>query len=245
MTRILSVACLAALLTASAHADLKMVQTTTINNPQITAALQSMSAQQRAQVQKSGSPFFQNGPQVTTIYVHGKKSRLDYGGFSFIADTGTHQLLTLNRATHTFSMRPLSAQDAAGPSGATVRDTHQTKMILGHLVHHYIVATANVAGAGSQLKADIWAAPDLSQPAAYGQSSGVTAPMQALMRRVKGLPLETTIVLAGSPLGTVTAKSVVRSVSTAPVSPALFAVPAGFHPGPTGSNLMGGMQMGQ
>ncbi len=231
----LAVAALAgALAMPAAHADLTLVQTTTISNAQITAALQSMTPQQRAQVQKSGSPFFQTGPQTATIYTHGKQSRLDYGGYTFIADPSKGQVLTLNRRTHTYSTRPLPAGQSGGFAGATVRDLHQSKTILGHVAHHYTVSTANVGGAGSQLKADVWAAPDLAQPSGSLTGGGPTGPLQSLLRQVKGLPLQTTVVIAGSPVGTVTAKSLAKSLSTQPVSAALFALPAGYKPGPTG-----------
>lgn len=234
-----------ALAAPAAHADLTLVQTTTISNPQITAALQSMTPQQRAQVQKSGSPFFQTGPQTITIYTHGKQSRLDYGGYTFIADPATHQVLTLSRRTHTYSSRPLPQAQSGGFGGATVRDLHQSKTILGHVTHHYTVATANVGGAGSQLKADVWAAPDLAQPTASLTGGGPTGPLQSLLRQVKGLPLQTTVIVAGSPVGTVTVKSIARSLSTRPVAPSAFALPAGYKLGPVsppggGASPMGG-----
>jgi hypothetical protein len=110
-----AVAALAGALAApAAHADLTLVQTTTISNPQITAALQSMTPQQRAQVQKSGGPFFQTGPQTMTIYTHGRQSRLDYGVYSVIATPDARQVLTLNRRTHTYSTRPLPANGGGG-----------------------------------------------------------------------------------------------------------------------------------
>ncbi len=223
-----------ALAAPAAHADLTLVQTTTISNPQITAALQSMTPEQRAQVQKSGSPFFQTGPQTVTIYTHGKQSRMDYGSYTFIADPGTHQVLTLNRRTRTYSTRPLDPNQGGGVSGATVRDLHQSKTILGHVAHHYAVATANVGGAGSQLKADVWAAPDLAQPSGSLTGGGPTGPLQSLLRQVKGLPLQTTLIIAGSPVGTVTAKSVATSISTQPVALSVFSLPTGYKPGPTG-----------
>lgn len=229
-----AVTALAGVLAApAAHADLTLVQTTTISNPQITAALQSMTPQQRAQVQKSGSPFFQTGPQTVTIYTHGKQSRLDYGGYTFIADTGKGQVLTLNRRAHTYSTRPLNPNQNSGIAGTTVRDLHQSKTILGHVAHHYTVATANVGGAGSQLKADVWAAPDLTQPTSSLTGGGPTGPLQSLLHQVKGLPLQTTVIIAGSPVGTVTAKSVAKSISTKPVALSAFALPAGYKPGPT------------
>ncbi len=216
----------------AAHADLTLVQTTTISNPQITAALQSMTPQQRAQVQNSGSPFFQTGPQTTIIYTHGKQSRLDYGTYSFIADPAKGQVLTLNRRTRTYSTRPLGPSQSGGFAGATVRDLHQSKTILGHVAHHYVVATAGVGGAGSQLKADVWAAPDLAQPSSSLTGGGPTGPLQSLLHQVKGLPLQTTVVIAGSPVGTVTARLISKSVSTRPVSPSVFVLPAGYKPGP-------------
>lgn len=230
-----AVAALAGALAApAAHADLTLVQTTTISNPQITAALQSMTPQQRAQVQKSGGPFFQTGPQTMTIYTHGRQSRLDYGVYSVIATPDARQVLTLNRRTHTYSTRPLPANGGGGFAGAAVRDLHQSKTILGHVAHHYTVATANVAGAGSQLKADVWAAPDLAQPSGSLTGGGPTGPLQSLLRRVKGLPLQTTLVIAGSPVGTVTAKLVAKSISTRPIALSVFALPAGYRPGPVG-----------
>lgn len=233
-----------ALAAPAARADLTFVQTTTINNPQITAALQSMTPQQRAQVQKSGSPFFQTGPQTVTIYTHGSQSRVDYGAYSVIANTATHQVVTLNRRSRTYSTRPLPPSQGNPFSGMTVRDLHQSKTILGHVAHHYTVATANVAGAGSQLKADVWAAPDLAQLSSSLTGGGPTGPVQSLLRQVKGLPLQTTVTVAGSPVGTVTVKSVAKSLSTRPVAASAFALPAGYKPGPVvppgGASPMGG-----
>lgn len=242
--RVCAVAALTGALAApAAHADLTLVQTTTISNPQITAALQSMTPQQRAQVQKSGSPFFQTGPQTTTIYTHGRQSRLDYGAYSVIADPAKGQITTLNRRTRTYSTRPLAQNQSGGFAGATVRDLHQTKTILGHVAHHYTVATANVGGAGSQLKADVWAAPDLAQPTGSLTGGGPAGPLQSLLRQVKGLPLQTTLVVAGSPVGTVSVKLLARSLSTRPVAASVFALPAGYKPGqvaaPGGSSPLG------
>ncbi len=235
---VIAAAAFAALLAPlPARADLTLVQTTTIINPQITAALQSMTPQQRAQVQRSGNPFFHSGPQTTTLYVQGKKSRLDYGAYTVIADPGTGRIVTLNRKTHTYSTRPYSAGSGGGIAGATPRDTHQTRRILGHVAHRYIVQTANVAGAGSQLKADVWAAPDLPRPALLDGAGGGQSPAQALLRQVKGLPLQTTVVVAGSPLGTITLKSLAKSVSIAPVAASVFALPPGFKAGNTGSPM--------
>ncbi len=218
---------LAALTASAARADLKVVQTLRIDSPQIKAYLESMTPEQRAKMGHSGNPMFSGAPQVTTLYVHGSKSRADIGQMTYVSDAATNQTTVIDRRSHTFT----TVQTPATPAGqitATVKDTGQKKVIQGHPSRRYAMTATLASQPGTVIQGDIWAAQDLPRPTLPASGQGPMAVMQGLMRKIKGFPLKTTMAVTGSPLGNTTVTSSVVSVSQAPVPASAFAVPAGY-----------------
>ncbi len=222
-------AALAALSVATAHADLKVVQTTQVDSPQLDAYMQTMTPQQRAQMAHSGS-LLGGGPQQSTIFVHGTQTRADIGGMTYLVNSATHQTVVLNRRRHTYITRPYQAPGAGGASQiqATVKATGQTKMVAGHPARRYTMTATVPSQPGTIIRGDIWAALDVPQPAQIATGSGPFAAIQSQFRKVKGYPLKTSLAVTGSPMGDTTINSSVVSVSKAPLPASVFAIPAGY-----------------
>ncbi len=211
----------------AAHADLKIVQTTQLDNPQLKAYEETMTPQQKAQMAHSGNPLFQSGPQQTTLYTQGTRTRLDIGFMTYLVDSAAHQTNAINRHTHTYTAQSYRAPAAAGTQ-VTVKDTKQTKLIAGHLCRHYLTTATLASQPGTLIQGDIWAAQDIPQPSALTAGSGPLAALQSQFRKIKGYPLKSSLVVTGSPLGNTTVQTSVVSVSQAPLPSSLFAVPAGY-----------------
>ena len=223
-----TLAALAVLTAASAaRADLKVVQTLRIDSPQLKAYLDSMTPAQRAQMSRSGNPMFSGAPQVTTVYLHGGKSRADIGPMTYVSDAATHQTTVIDRRRHTYSVMA-TPSGGAGQITATVKDTGQKKVIQGHPSRRYAMTAALASQPGTVIQGDIWAAQDLPSPSLPASGQGPMAVMQGLMRKVKGFPLKTTMAVTGSPLGNTTVTTSVVSVSKAPLPASAFTVPAGY-----------------
>lgn len=225
---------LAALTVSAARADLKVVQTLKIDSPQLKAYMDSMTPAQRTQMSRSGNPLLSGGSQVTTLYVHGSKSRADVGPMTYLSDSATHQTTMIDRRKHTYATVPMPAA-AAGQITATVKDTGQKKVIQGHPSRRYAMTATLPSQPGTVIQGDIWAAQDLPSPTLPASGQGPMAVMQNLMHKVKGFPLKTTVSVTGSPLGSTTVTSSVVSVSQAPVSASMFTVPAGYTKSATGA----------
>ena len=215
-------------LAASAQADLKVTQTTKIDNPQLQAMEETMTPQQKAQMAHSDNPLLQSGPQLSVVYVRGAMTRADIGSMTYLMNTSTHQATVLNRRSHTYMTPPYRSQSAAGQMTATVKDTGQTKTISGHSARHYTLNMTSPSLPGMIIEGDIWAAQDLPQPPMLGTGGGPFAAIQSQFRKVKGYPLKTSVVVTGSPMGNTTVQSTVISVSQAPLPASLFAIPAGY-----------------
>lgn len=224
---LLLTACTLASLGGAAHADLKVVQTTRFDSPQITAYLQTMTPQQKAQMARSGNPLFQSGAQQTALYTRGSRTRLDIGTLTYLADSAARQIDVVNRHTHTYSVQPYRAPSASQTT-VTVKDTKQMKMIAGHLCRHYFTTATLASQPGTLIQGDIWAAADIAQPAALSVGSGPFAALQSQFQKIKGFPLKSSLVVTGSPLGNTTVTTAVVSVSKSPLPASTFAVPAGY-----------------
>lgn len=211
----------------AAHADLKVVQTSKIDNPQLKAYEDTMTPQQKAQMAKSGNPLFQSGPQQTALYVQGVHTRLDIGTVTYLVNSASHQTDVINRRTRTYTVQPYHAP-AAGQIAVVVKDTKQTKLIAGHLCRHYLTTATLASQPGTVIQGDIWAATDIPQPEALSAGSGPFAALQSQFRKIKGFPLNSSLTVTGSPLGNTTVQTSVVSVSKAPLSGSLFTVPTGF-----------------
>ena len=217
-------------LASAAHADLKVVQTTSFDSPQYQAAMEAMTPQQRANMEKSGSPLAGIGGHKTTLYFgSGHKVRADLGTVTYLVDASGHQATQLNTKTHTYRTHAYAPPRAsAGQFAATVKSTGQTKMILGHRATRYTLSATSASLPGTIIQGDIWAAADLPQPPLMS-SGGPYAQLQTLIKKIKGYPLISSIVITGSPLGNTTFKSVVTSISKTALPASTFAIPAGYH----------------
>jgi len=211
----------------AAHADLKVVQTTRIDNPQLKAYEDTMTPQQKAQMAHSGNPLFQGGPQQTALYTKGSRTRLDIGTLTYLVDSASRQTEIVNRRTHTYSVQPYRTP-SAGQTTVTVKDTKQTKVIAGHLCRHYFTTATLASQPGTLIQGDIWAAADIPQPAALSAGSGPFAALQSQFQKIKGFPLKSSLTVTGSPLGNTTVQTSVVSVSKSPLPASTFAVPVGY-----------------
>ena len=211
----------------AAHADLKVVQTTRIDSPQLKAYEETMTPQQKAAMAHSGNPLFQSGPQQTALYTQGAHTRLDIGTLTYLVDSAAHKTEVINRRTHTYRVQPYRVP-SAGQTTVTVKDTKQTKMIAGHLCRHYFTMATLASQPGTIIQGDIWAAQDIPQPAALSAGSGPFAALQSQFQKIKGFPLKSSLVVTGSPLGNTTVQTSVVSVSKAALPASTFAVPAGY-----------------
>ena len=225
---VLAASALAALTASAARADLKVVQTTTIDSPQLKAYMETMTPQQRAQMGRSANPLLSGAPQRTTVYVHGTKTRADIGPVTYIVDAATRQATTVNRTTRTYTSQPYTQPSAGGSPNATVKDTGQIKMIAGHPSRRYFLTATIPSQPGTLIQSDIWAAQDLSQPPPLTTGGGPLSSLQNLFKKIKGYPMQSSLAITGSPLGSTTVKTSVVSVSQAPLPASLFAIPAGY-----------------
>lgn len=235
----LAAVALASLAVSGAHADLKVVQTTQIDNPQLKAYMDTMTPQQRAQMSRS-NPMFSGGPQQATVYVRGSKTRADIGPMTYLVDTLTKQSVVINRRAHTYSIQPFRLPNSAGQSQTSVQDTGQTKIIAGHLSRHYILRASLASQPGTLIQSDVWAAQDIPQPPMLASGGGPLASLQSLLKKVKGYPMKSSLAVTGSPLGNTTIRTSVVSVSKAPLAPSVFAVPAGYKKAAMNGGGMGG-----
>ncbi len=241
ISRTLPVAAILALLTGAARADVKITQATTIDNPQLAAAMQSMSPEQKAQMAKMGM----GGTILSTTYISGGKSRTDVGDAnSVIVNKGSGQVTTLNRIAHTYSTQSYAAVYGRKQQGVTasVTPTGKTKTILGHSCRDYRLTMTSPALQGGQISGDLWAATDLPRPPIPTMAGGAGAALSGQWSKISGMPLVMTLVVSGSPAGKTTVTSRATAISTTPIPASAFAVPAGYKPGPAyASPMMGGM----
>ena len=214
-------------LSVAAHADLKVTQTTRIDNPQLKAYVETMTPQQRAAMSRGGGMMAGLMPSKTTVYFSGRKTRADIGQTTLLYDGATHKIVTLNRAAHTYTARPYSGAAGAGQFQATVKPVGGIKTIQGHPARHYLMTATNASLPGTIIQGDIWAAQDLPSPPSLS-GGGPLAATQSLLNKIKGYPLIASIVATGSPMGNTTFKSTVTSVSKAALPASTFAIPAGY-----------------
>ena len=215
------------IMAAAAHADLKVTQRTTIQNPQLSAMIQSMSPAERAQMAQTGG-FFSGGPVTVVIYLHGDEARVDLGAQSTVINLGTHKMFSLDRKAHTYTVSTYTPQ--AGPAvQATVHDTGPSQVILGHRTRRYQVAVTAPSLEGGRLTGDVWSAPDLpALPTAFF-AGGPAAALQSLFHSIKGLPLKINALLTGTSLGNTAIQSSALSLSKNPLPLSVFQVPHGYR----------------
>lgn len=212
---------------SAAHADMTVIQNTTIDSPQLKAYLESMTPAQRAQMSKAGNPLLSGAPVRSTIYQHGTKTRADVGGNSYIVDSLTKQTTLINRRNHTYTVKPYQATAPQGTPQAKVKDTGQNKLIGGHMAHRYLLTASIPSQPGTLIQGDVWTARDIAQPPSLS-GGGPLSSMQNVFRQIKGFPLKSTIAVTGSPLGNTTVTTSLVSISKSPLPASAFAIPAGY-----------------
>lgn len=221
-----------------ARADVTVVQTAVIDNPQLKAMMQSLSPQQRAQL----AQFGMGSTIQSTSYVHGQKSRTDVGNItSVIIDGVTGRMTSLNRVSHTYSTQPINAGNGGGGVKVSLKPTGKTKTILGHPCRSYHLTMISKGSNGpTTVNGDIWVAPDLPRlPVPPLGSRGPASLIAGQWSKINGMPLQTVMTIGGSPMGQTTIHTTVKSVSTRPVAASIFTIPAGYRHGPPG--MMPGM----
>jgi hypothetical protein len=232
---------LAAVLTGGvapvARADMKVVESVTFDNPQIKKMMANLPASQRSMAANSRMSMMDGRPIPLTIWSSGKKFRSDMMQRSVIIDGAANKMTMLDSAGRFYQTMPYMPPTGKYAPGANagIRDTGQTKMILGHKARHYAVEVSPQSKYGATVKGDIWAAADLPQPAMAGPAGGPIALLGDKIKAVKGMPLTVSLVMSGSPAGgDITIKSVVQSISMSKLPASTFAIPAGYKQAPTG-----------
>jgi len=240
LSHTLPTALAAAFLTGAAGADVTVVQTATIDNPQLKAMMQSLSPEQKAQMARFGM----GGTITSKSYVKGTKTRTDVGQMtSVIVDTAAGKMISLNRVSHTYSTQPLNASAGRGVK-VSLKPTGKTKTLLGHLCRDYRLNMTSQSPSGPMtIVGDVWAAPDLPRLASPPLgSNGPAAAIAAQWSKIAGMPLQAVMTVGGSPIGKTVIRTTVQSVSMTPLPLSVFAIPAGYRPGPAGMMPgMGGM----
>lgn len=222
-------ACAAVSLTA-AHADYKIQERTTIESPQFKAMSESLSPQQRSHLGKSSMSLLTGAPITSTVFTNGKKVRTDAGPATFIFDPSLKRTYVLNRGTHTYSVAAYNTQagQMLGATHPVIKDMGRSKSILGHPTHRYHIVASLPGMTGTQVSGDVWAATDLPQIGNSAFNSGPASILESAMRSIKGLPMQLSMTVAGSPLGNVFVHSTVVSVSKTRLAPSVFSIPAGY-----------------
>ena len=103
-----------------------------------------------------------------------------------IVDTAAHKIISVNRATRTYSTSVYSPNAMAGQVQATIKDTGQTKSILGHPARHYLLSMTSAQMPSGRIAGDVWSAQDLPQPPAAAFSGGPAAASRACSARSRG-----------------------------------------------------------
>ncbi len=212
---------------SAAHADMTVIQNTTVDSPQLKAYLESMTPQQRAQMKGAGNPLLSGAPLRSTIYLRGTKTRADVGGNSYIVDSVTKQTTLINRRNHTYTVRPYQATAPQGTPQAKVKDTGQNKLIGGHMAHRYLLTATLTSQPGTLIQGDVWTARDIAQPPSLS-GGGPLSSLQNVFRQIKGFPLKSTLAVTGSPLGNTTVTTSLVSISKSALPASAFAIPAGY-----------------
>ena len=212
----------------AARADVKAVGTITIDSPQLNAALQSATPEQRKKLAAIGLanrlPF--------TLYILGSHMRTDIGPISVYADTARKTQLIVNRATKTMSSSSIDPGSDSQSAGTAVKitSTGKTARILGHIARQYKISGSSAA-TGVSTTGEIWAAPDIPGPKVNPFGSQLGNLYAPELFKIKGLPLRSTIKTSGGYAGTTTIKGTVTAVSQAPLPARVFSAPSNYHEG--------------
>ena len=218
--------CLLILATGVARADLKVVQTTTLTNSQYAAMRDSMTANQKAAAHRAGMDLMMGIPQTNTIYISGQHFRFDQSEHHFIADTRANTITSVDIATKSYRLAPLTVQSTNFTWVVTSDKKHRN--LVGHPASLYSIKGSSVTFPGEVITGKIWAADDIPIPTPA--STGLPAQFVSILQQVKKWPLLMDLKVTGAPSGQIVLSSKTVSVSKAPLPAATFRVPAGYKP---------------
>lgn len=217
----------------AARADVTLTMQSTINSPMLDKAREHMTPQQEDAIDS----MLRN-----TMYMSGKRYRMDMAMMSFIVDAGAKQMTLLNPNQRTYAVTPINPDamkmmmgSAGLPQGQgttptyTVKDTGKSTKYLGHTCRHYIMdMTMTMPQIGTmKTHSDVLAATDLP-----GLDTGVYEAL-AMQTGVKGqqmhgVPLLTKSVITGGMIGTMDMEQKAQDINTDPIPADKFEVPAGY-----------------
>jgi hypothetical protein len=241
-----------------ARADLKISMHITMDNPRIQQMMQAQGSNLPPQVKAMMDKMLNSD---MTIYTSGKKSRVDKFPISTVTDAAGGKTIMINNQSHTYyistfdSTKPQHMSVGSGPgqmggdvSDINVTDTGNTKTILNHLCHEYIMTMKITSKDGDvmNMKNDTWAAKDFTgiDPAAYGAFSSTAAGMD----KIGGMPLEMTMTFTGGKAEGTSMNFEVTAISNDALPDSTFAIPDGYTQStspmmmsPMGAGGMGGM----
>ena len=234
-TLLVSLVLLAALaLPPVADADLKVVQSTTIDwshallmGKPVTGDMASM---------MKANPMTNGSATSTTVSMSGNLIRTDTPLISMVIDTKAKTETMLFPATKTYYVMPLPGSTGDKGAGSldamtkgmkiTQTDGKKTMTMLGHVVHLYLM-TISMPAMKMNMKSSMWIAEDLPSMPNYSMGGGSSSSAAAVAAsKVKGLPLKMSMKM--SMLGMIENMGLttqVVSLSTAPISPDVFTVP--------------------
>jgi hypothetical protein len=192
---------------------------------------------------------------TTTMYSNGKKSRVDTSMMTIINDVPGDKTIMINQTQHTYFVDKYdptgAASRAPGRSPNTmpgsdevqdvnVTDTGNTKTILGHVCHEYIL-TANMKsshGGPTSVKDDMFVAKDIAGMPAHSSAYG---PFAGVAGKMAGFPLLSNMTMNGGKADGATITIEVTSLSTDPLPESTFEIPAGFTQATSKADFMSGM----
>ena len=145
-------------------------------------------------------------------------------------NTATHQATVLNRRNHTYAT-PAYTAPGAGAAGQMRRPSKipaRPKSSPAIPARHYTLTHDQRFPARNDYSGRHLGRAGFAAAAAAGPGGGPFAAFQASSAKSRAIPLKTSLVVTGSPMGNTTVQSSVVSVSQAPLPASLFAVPAGY-----------------
>ncbi|BDI31164.1 hypothetical protein CCAX7_32150 [Capsulimonas corticalis] len=217
-----------------AHADLQVVQTTTIDAPGVKSMLAEIPQAQRAPLLGMLSPMLTGAPWITTTYLKGQRLRTDMGQTTTVVNAESGNQFTLNRQTLSYSIGPYDPfQKAAGSMTCSITPTSQTQQMLGHPVRRYAVTLTSSVLPNSPIAGEIWAASDLPTPPAGGFIDGPAAMLQSEMSKIKGMPLAYRLVYRNTQAGDITITSYATQIKQDTLAATAFMIPSSYHKGTT------------
>ena len=206
------------------RADTTIVAAATFNWPYMT---KSYSPQLHETLRHSGQDVFSGQPMVIKLSIKGTKSRMDVGSQIILVDRQKKKYTTLDMNSHTYIVRPEISGSSSRAGIDILHDTGQTKIILGHIAHHYVIKSAGAARNISSVT-DIWVALDLPQFPELAAVSGPAPMVNTLWKRLPGTPLLIVLKAKQAQYGEMTYRWEVKAVSQKKLPATLFKIPKNY-----------------